>query len=409
MLGRRAFLAAASLGLLSACLSPSDLFAQDPRPRPRSKSSGKSAKAKAKAAAATQQTSLEPSEQINRILGQARTDGRRLPGMVGGIIRGEELTEVGVVGIRKIGSTEPFRWTDLIHLGSCTKAMTATMIGTLVDEGKLRWNSTLSQVFPEWAAGMHPDFQPVTLTQLLSHRAGFSHDLHWWQMGQGRSVVEQRRALLAEALHAPPDRKPGSEYFYSNTGFVLAGMMAEQVTGTPWEELMNRRLFEPLGMTTVGYGAPGIRGRVDHAWGHRAEGDTVTAVHEDNSPAMGPAGTVHCSLRDWSKFAALHLHGSVGGVSLVKPETMKALHTPKGGEDYVGGWLIAGRSSAAGPILTHTGSNTLWYCSIWLDTGRDVGFLAATNAGGKPAEDACQQAISLLRQHANPDDRPRRR
>jgi CubicO group peptidase (beta-lactamase class C family) len=406
MLGRRAFLGSASLALISATFGQTDAIAQDPKLKSRSKARAKPLPV---SKANPDDKPIEGDEQVNRILAQARTDGRRLPGMVGGIIRGEELTQVGAVGIRKIGSPEPFLVSDIVHIGSCTKAMTATMIGTLVDEGKLRWNSTISEVFPEWASILHRDLRSVTLHQLLAHRAGFSHDLNWWGMGRNLSVVEQRRALFAEALSEPPESKPGSEYHYSNTGFVLAGMMAEQVTRTPWEELMVTRLFGPLGMTTAGFGVPGTRGKVDQPWGHRASGDSVEALRQDNSPVMGPAGTVHCSLRDWAKFASLHLNGSYHGVSIVKAETMKALHTPNGGENYVGGWMVGSRTSAAGPILSHNGSNTLWYCSIWLDTGRKLGYLVATNAAGKIAEDACDQAIRSLRQYADPNDRPRRR
>jgi CubicO group peptidase (beta-lactamase class C family) len=407
MLGRRAFLEAASLGLISAALTPTDLFAQDPRPKTKKTKAKSSTSAKSKSAPDPQP--LEPDTQINRILAEARTDGRRLPGMVGGIIRGEELTQVGAVGIRKIGSTDAIVWSDPIHLGSCTKAMTATLLGTLVDDGKLRWDSTISQVFSEWSNDIHPDLKSVTLMQLLAHRGGFGHDLRWWQGGRGRPVVEQRRMLLAAALQDAPEVKPGTQYHYSNTGFVLAGMMAEQVTKSSWEELMTRRIFEPLKMTTAGFGAPGTRGLLDHAWGHRAEGDTVEAVHEDNSPAMGPAGTVHCSLGDWARFASLHLHGSVGGVTLLKPETLKALHTPAAGESYAGGWSISGRGSAAGPILTHNGSNTLWYSSIYLDTSKEIGLLVAVNAGGPPAEDACQQALRSLVRYAIPIEMRNRR
>ena len=63
---------------------------------------------------------------------------------------------IGAVGVRKIGSPEPIRVTDQMHLGSNTKAMTATLIGTLVDEGKLAWGSTIRDVFPELAPQLHP-------------------------------------------------------------------------------------------------------------------------------------------------------------------------------------------------------------------------------------------------------------
>ncbi len=403
MIGRRRFLGVASIGLASACLDSAQLFAQDPRPKAKAKGKVKSVAGDA--------TPLEADEQVNRILGQARTDGRRLPGMVGGLVRGETLVSTGAVGIRKIGSPEPMRVDDLLHLGSCTKAMTATMIGTLVDEGKLRWDSTVAEVFPDAAVEMHPDYASVTLDQLLKHRAGLPHDLSWWDGDQGTSVLDQRRALMIQGLRKAPESKPGSKYSYSNTGFVLAGMMAEQVARAPWEVLMGRRVFGPLGMTSAGFGPPGTRGKVDHPWGHRATGDVVEAVHEDNPAVMGPAGSVHCSLRDWARFASFHLRGELGGVRLLKPATLKALHTAKAGEEYAGGWLVQDRSWAGGTALAHTGSNTLWYSSIWLAPARDFAVMAVVNAAGKPAEEACDQAVSGLVRLATINDHqsPRRR
>ena len=354
MIGRRRFLGVASFGLISSSLGLPNLFAQDPKPRSPSK---KKAKASSKAKAPVEAGApLQADEQVNRILGQARTDGRRLPGMIGAIIRGEELTNIGAVGIRKIGSPEPMRVDDLVHLGSCTKAMTATMIGTLVDEGKLRWDSTVREVFPDLAGRVHPDYASVTLNQMMAHRGGFPHDVPWhWEDGPGppRKSSSSGGPCWPGALQDPArDAKPGSTYSYSNTGYVLAGMMAERAAGSPWEDLMRRRVFGPLGMASAGFGPPGTRGKVDHAWGHRASGNLVEAVHDDNSPAMGPAGTVHCSMRDWGKFASFHLRGSLGGVRLVKPETLKALHTPGPGEEYVGGWqVVPGRSIASGDVL----------------------------------------------------------
>jgi CubicO group peptidase (beta-lactamase class C family) len=405
MIGRRRFLEVASLGLASAGLAPPDLFGQDPRLKGKTKAKAKSASGEAPA--------LEADEQVNRILSQARTDGRRLPGMIGAIVRGEKLASIGAVGIRKIGSPEPMRVDDLVHLGSCTKAMTATMIGTLVDEGKLRWDSTVIDVFPDLAGEVHPDYASVTLDQLLRHRAGLPHDLAWWDGNRGISVVEQRRDLMSRALRVAPESKPGSAYSYSNTGYVLAGMMSEQAARTPWEDLMKRRIFGPLGMASAGFGPPGTRGKVDHAWGHRATGDLVEAVHEDNPPVMGPAGAVHCSMRDWARFASYHLRGELGGVRLVKPETLKTLHTARAGEEYAGGWLVNDRSWAGGLALSHTGSNTYWFCTIWLAPVRDFAILVACNAAGRPVEDACDEAVSglvrLVTVNDRPGPRPRRR
>jgi len=406
MIGRRRFLGLATLGLTSSSLIRGELLAQDPKPKSKTKSK---AKASAKTKAADSGPTLEADEQVNRILSQARTDGRRLPGMIGAIVHGEKLTSIGAVGIRKIGSPDLMRVDDLVHLGSCTKAMTATMIGTLVDEGKIRWNSTVAEVFPESAGDFHPDYASVTLDQLLRHRGGLPHDLDWWQTDRGLSIVDQRRSLMIRALREAPESKPGADYTYSNTGYVLAGMMAEQVSRRSWEVLIQQRVFGPLKMATAGFGAPGAKGRLDQPWGHRASGNLVEAVREDNAPVMGPAGTVHCSMSDWARFAAYHLKGELDGVRLVKPETLKTLHTPRPGEEYAGGWLVFDRSWAGGRALTHSGSNTTWYGTVWIAPARDFALLAAVNAGGPPAEQACDQAISGMVRLVTRDDPPPRR
>src|SRR4051812_16709816 len=71
-----------------------------------------------------------------------------LPGMTAAIVRPGKPTRVGAVGVRKVGSPQGFGAGDLVHLGSCTKAMTSTMIATLVEEGALSWTATLSEIFP---------------------------------------------------------------------------------------------------------------------------------------------------------------------------------------------------------------------------------------------------------------------
>ena len=191
-------------------------------------------------------------------------------------------------------------------------------------------------------------------------------------------------------------------------------MVAERAAGAPWEDLIKRRVFEPLGMASAGFGPPGTRGRVDQPWGHLAEGDTVRAIQDDNPQVMGPAGTVHCTLRDWARFASYHLKGVLGGVRLLKPETLKALHAARPREEYTpGGWLALERSWAGGKALAHTGSNTYWYSSVWLAPEREFGVLVVVNAAGKPAEDACDQAASALirlaMSNASSGGRPRRR
>ncbi len=168
-------------------------------------------------------------------------------------------------------------------------------------------------MFPEVASRLHPDFQTVTLSDLLTHRAGLPHDTSWGR-SPGLTTTDQRRAALLSLLSKPPLSRPGTVYAYSNVGYVMAGLMAEEVSGQSWEDLIQQRLFEPLGMKSAGFGPPGQsnRDRIDQPWGHHEIHGRFEPVLRDNAPCMGPAGTVHSSVPDWGKFAALHLRGAEG-------------------------------------------------------------------------------------------------
>ena len=159
---------------------------------------------------------------------------------------------------------------------------------------------------------------------------------------------------------------------------------------------MRRRLFGPLEMASAGFGSPGRPGTVEQPWGHHAAGGQVEPTQRDNAPAMGPAGTVHCSIPDWARFAALHLAAARGKPRLLKAATFRALHTPPAGADYAGGWIVCQRTWAGGRALTHSGSNTSWYATVWLAPAVNLAFLAATNQGDKVAEKATDEAIVAL-------------
>lgn len=316
--------------------------------------------------------------------------------MIAAIIEGDDLLAIGAVGLRKMGSDIPVQATDVVHLGSCTKAMTATLLGMLVDTGKLTWTTTLAESFPDLASGFHQAYRSVTLTQLLTHRAGLPANGPWWNLGRARSTTEQRRELLRRVLKDAPVHPPGTAFLYSNVGYALAGLMAEQVTEQAWETLMTERLFRPLKMPTAGFGPPGTHGMVDQPWGHHEVDGKLIPTQHDNAPALGPAGTVHCSVPDWGRFASLHLRAAQNEPKLLKDATFQKLHTPAPGETYAAGWGVLNRSWAGGTALSHSGSNTYWYATIWIAPRRNFATLVATNQGDAAANQACDAATVAL-------------
>jgi CubicO group peptidase (beta-lactamase class C family) len=340
----------------------------------------------------------------------------KLPALAAALVQDDRLTALGAVGVRQVGRPERVALDDHFHLGSCTKAMTATLCALLVEENRLRWDSTIAEVFPDIAPELHADYRSVTLEQLLQHRSGLSEGFTFnttiwpkiWDLSG--PPVDQRRQVLRLVFKDAPGARPGLKYQYTNSGYAIAGAMCEAVTGRSWEDLMRERIFGPLGMTTAGFGPPGTPGQFDQPCGHQLgfwtrrwkvfpPGDKES----DNPAATGPAGNVHCSLADWAKFALCHLRGERGDSALspkdggaLGPDLFRLLHSPTLGGDYAYGWSVYERDWAGGKVLTHGGSNTLWFALIWIAPQRNLAFLAATNLGTGAAFAACDTVVGKL-------------
>ena len=349
-----------------------------------------------------------PSENLNSLLETMRQK-YGLPALAGATVTSNGLSGVGAVGVRKCGSDTPVNVDDQFHLGSNTKAMTATMLATLVEEGKLSWNTTLEQVFPELARKMHPAYRKVTLEHILAHRAGFPEAS--WPRGKNFADMhglpgrprEQRRAYVAMVLSEPPVCEPSSKLLYSNRSYAVAGAMGEKAADDSWESLMQNRLFLPLGMQSCGFGAMGNAGKMDQPWQHKLlwkwHRPIEPGPRADNPPVVGPAGTAHCSVIDWGKFITAHLRGEKGLPGLLEPETFKRLHTPSFGGEYSFGWLVTERPWAGGRALTHAGSNTQNYAVAWMAPAREFAVMIMTNQAGGPTFKACDEAATALISH----------
>jgi CubicO group peptidase (beta-lactamase class C family) len=331
-----------------------------------------------------------------------------LPALAAGVYDADDALAEGAVGVRVLDQDDaPVTVTDRWHLGSDTKAMTATLLARLVARGTLRWDTTLAEAFPAEAAAMRPAYRAVTLEQLLHHRGGVVGDLLaqpaiWNALWTSRApLIEQRRAFVARVLALQPAVSVGT-YLYSNAGYMLVGAAMERATERSWEDLMRAEVFAPLRMDSCGFGAPATVDTTDAPWGHSTTGTAHTPVAPgpaaDNPPAMGPAGTVHCTLRDWARFAQLHLRAANGVATPYLPaESFTRMHTAPAGGDYALGWGVAARPWAGAlPALTHQGSNTMFLCSVWVVPSRRRVLLVATNAADARASAAVEATLGAI-------------
>ncbi|MEN6575263.1 MAG: serine hydrolase domain-containing protein [Phycisphaerales bacterium] len=333
----------------------------------------------------------------------------KFPALAAAVIVEGRLHALGVAGVRKDGSDVEAEPNDAFHLGSCTKAMTGSLIGLLVEQGKLKWDTPLTEYFPELKDTMHPDYREVTLVHLLSHRAGIPsmtagfapvNTLQLVQIRAMESPATQRKRVVEIVLTQPPINKPGEKQEYSNAGFTIAGVIAERVMGEDYESLLTRMLFEPLGMRTAGFGAMGTPGKIDAPWPHRKDGDKLIPIEpgpfSDNPSFLTPGGRVHCSLADWAKYIRCVLAATRGEASLLSASCVEQLKQPPFGGDYALGWGLYDRDWGGGKVLSHGGSNTMNYCIAWVAPRKNFAVLVATNCAGDGAAEGLDKLCGMM-------------
>ena len=110
-------------------------------------------------------------ESTSRLLEEIRKT-YDFPALAVVVVKDGRICDRAAVGVRKIGDTTPVTTNDLFHIGSCTKSMTATVAATLIEEGRLHWDTKIAEVFPELRDKMDSRYRAVTLEQLLTHRGG---------------------------------------------------------------------------------------------------------------------------------------------------------------------------------------------------------------------------------------------
>ena len=335
-----------------------------------------------------------------------------LPALAAAVVKDGKVVAVGAVGTRKAGAQIPVTVNDRFHLGSDTKAMTALLAAMFVEAGKLRWDSTIAEVFPELAETMDQGLRRVTLEQFLSHTSGVPSDndvfgdLLEKSLTRDGNLDELRYWLVQQWSPQPLVSEPGTTFAYANMNYVMVGAMIERVGAKTWDELITERVFTPLGLRSAGLGPQATLGKIDAPLGHlMIDGKTkafLAGPNGDNPPIIGPAGIAHMSVLDFARWAGWNAGEGKREPRLVRPETLKKLHTPvismpemkaaapgtpTRGKDALG-WGELPMDWAPEPLIYHGGSNQKNLAHIWVEPRRDVAMVLVTNIGGLKADAA---------------------
>ncbi len=349
------------------------------------------------------------------------------PAMAAALVYGDSIIAKATVGNivyeEKNAATENSRF----HIGSTTKSMTAVLVAMLVKQGKLKYDMTLEQALP--GMPMRDEYRGVTIADLLNNKAGiiaFQLTTH-----EDPKIVkklmeeipsaypdptEQRREVTKLALNLEPIAEPGTKVIYSNVGWPIIGYIVELATGQSYEDLLQERIFEPLGMKTARIGGwPASESEPDQPRGHyvgQAGKPTPQSLDDEYvlSAWMNPSGGVHCNILDYALYAREHLLGLQGrGRLLGKKEyaTMHSIqvttnirdmypHMKQDREATFGyGWAIAKKEE--GYLSSGAGSGGTFFAQIYVYPALNIAFVGFTNCGdgGKALNDIYKKVTGL--------------
>ena len=218
---------------------------------------------------------------------------------------------------------------SLFMIGSNTKVLTSLGIFRLLEDGKLKLDDPITDFIPEFSVKSRIGDYPVTVENLLMHRAGIQCDLYPFMVDDKKTYDE----MIAGLKETYRTTVPGTMFSYSNLGFTLLGIIEERITGKKYYDFIKEVLLDPLGMEL--YISPekalpeSIRDRVAQSY------DKKGKRAFDPLAIMYPAGPcTYTTLESLAKIGQLLMNdGEVNGVRLYKPETIQLMKTLKVGDD----------------------------------------------------------------------------
>jgi CubicO group peptidase (beta-lactamase class C family) len=249
-----------------------------------------------------------------------------VPGLAVVVVSPERVLWLKGYGKRELGGEPPVTPDTIFPLASCTKAFTATLLAMLTDDGKLTWDDPVRKHWPDFHLADPLADAGVTLRDLLTHRTGLaSHDFLWYRAPWPLEEVVRRAGRL------PFERPFRTSFQYQSVLYAAAGLAASKAAGESWDVLVQRRLFEPLGMTSARCTTPAPEQALDRATPHRLDRHgRLRPIPWYVQLEPNPAGSIHVSARDLAPWLQFQLgDGTYHGRRLVSAANLAETHTPQ--------------------------------------------------------------------------------
>ena len=248
-----------------------------------------------------------------------------VPGLALAVVRSDSVIYARGYGVLEVGGSARVDENTLFNIASTTKAMTAAALGMLVDEEKLSWDDPVRKWLPELELSDPWVTRELTVRDLLTHRAGIAREDNLWL-----ATPFDRAEVLRRARQLPQVSSLRARYGYNNLMYLAAGEVVGQVSGMSWDEFLDQRLFEPLGMERTTSRFAVVETRDNVASSHARVDGAVKAVPRRNYDNVGGAGAVFSSAREMAQWIRLHLgRGVYEGERLLSGEALEEMYTPQ--------------------------------------------------------------------------------
>ena len=345
---------------------------------------------------------------------QEAMESWQCPGVALAIVQGGEVLHAAGYGVRDTESGAPVTPDTLFAIASITKSFTSMGVALLVDEGLVEWDKPVRTYLPEFKLKDGYISEHATVRDLLCHRIGLPrHDMAWY------GTNFDRPTLIKNLEHFEFSRGFREAFQYQNMMYMTAGYLTGQVAGTTWENFVQARIFNPLGMTRACFSPDVLPQRGDYATPYRikrtpGEPDRLESMEHYSQSTLGPAGSIHASASELATWLSVHLNqGRYNGMQFVTPGNLHQMHLPQMIRPidatmatmlnteiflYTLGWFM---SPYRGYTLIHHGGNIDGFSLIvGFVPQAQIGVVALTNVEARPLRDillyeVCDRLLDL--------------
>ena len=252
----------------------------------------------------------------------------RTPGLAVAVVKDGRVAHAKGYGVREQGRATPVDERTLFAIGSTTKAMTAALVGMLVDEGKLAWDDPVIRYLPGFQLKDPVVTRELTVRDLLTHRGGLGNADYLWYGQEATTAQVLDRVRLVEPAYSLRSR-----FIYQNVMYGAAGEVIARVSGKPWTDVIRERIFVPLGMTDTVATLSQVASGANAAAPHADVGGSIKVIRNASVDAVAAAGSVWSSAADMSRWMQFLLDGGrtggADGKRLLAERTFAELFRPQ--------------------------------------------------------------------------------